>query len=71
VPENETEFNKLVNEEWDTILLYDYGIPINCPEYPEYYKEILTSFKFPGYSIEVLWIDEESYALKMEKEIHS
>jgi hypothetical protein len=69
VPTNETAFNMLLAQGWDTIYLYDsyYTVidPSSLQLYPEYYREILISHSYPGYTIETLWVDGESYAFKM------
>jgi hypothetical protein len=69
VPANETTFNTLLAQGWDTIYLYDsyYTVidPSSLQLYPEYYREILISHLYPGYTIETLWVDGESYAFKM------
>ena len=59
----------LLAQGWDTIYLYDsyYTVidPSSLQLYPEYYREILISHSYPGYTIETLWVDGESYAFKM------
>jgi len=69
VPSTEEGFRNLLSKGWDTIFLYDDWLTIKVPEmvnaYPPYYREILLSRTYQGYKIETLWIDGESYALKM------
>ena len=54
---------------WDAIFLYDDWVTIAVPDmivmYPAYYQEILKSRQYPGYMLETLWVDGESYAIKM------
>jgi len=54
---------------WDAVFLYDDWVTIAVPEmigaYPSYYGEILKSREFGGHALETLWVDGESYALKM------
>jgi len=66
---NETEFQTWLEQNWDSVFLYDDWYTIEVPlfmgSYPQFYAEILTSREYPGYSVETLWADGESYALKM------
>ena len=59
----------LVSGPWDAIFLYDDWVTIAVPDmigmYPAYYQEILKSRQYPGYTLETLWVDGESYAIKM------
>jgi len=75
VPPTEEEFRNLLSKGWDTIFLYDDYFTIKIPElaeaYPPYYREILLSRSYQGYEIETLWVDGESYALKMIPNIPS
>jgi hypothetical protein len=68
---NETEFRALLEQRWDSIYLYDDWVTIKIPSwidaYPEFYSQILRSRQYPGYTVETLWIDGESYALAMVK----
>jgi hypothetical protein len=68
---NETEFQALLGRHWDSIYLYDDWVTIKIPSwidaYPEFYSQILRSRQYPGYTVEALWIDGESYALAMVK----
>jgi hypothetical protein len=68
---NETEFQALLEQRWDSIYLYDDWVTIKIPSwidaYPEFYAQILRSRQYPGYTVQTLWIDGESYALKMVK----
>jgi hypothetical protein len=68
---NETQFQAWLKEGWDTILLYDDWFTIKVPsmidDYPEFYSQILRSRQYPSYLVETLWIDGESYALRMVK----
>jgi hypothetical protein len=68
---NETEFQALLGRHWDSIYLYDDWVTIKIPSwidaYPEFYAQILRSRQYPGYTVEALWIDGESYALAMVK----
>jgi hypothetical protein len=68
---NATEFQALLRQSWDSIYLYDDWVTIKVPSmidaYPPFYSEILRSRQYPGYTVEALWIDGESYALKMVK----
>jgi hypothetical protein len=68
---NETEFQALLQQHWDSIYLYDDWVTIKIPSwidvYPEFYSQILRSRQYPGYTIEAIWIDGESYALTMVK----
>jgi hypothetical protein len=56
---------------WDSIYLYDDWVTIKIPSwidaYPEFYSQILRSKQYPGYTVETLWVDGESYALRMVK----
>ena len=69
VAANETEFQTLLAQDWNAIFLYDDWVTIKIPSmmdaYPPYYAEILRSKQYAGYNIEPLWIDSESYALRM------
>ena len=71
VAANETEFQTLLGQDWDAIFLYDDWVTMKIPSmidaYPPYYAEILRSKQYAGYNIETLWIDGESYALRMTK----
>jgi len=66
-----TEFRALLERDWDSVFLYDDWYTIEIPSminaYPKFYAEILRSRQYPGYSVETLWIDGESYALRMIK----
>jgi hypothetical protein len=68
---NETEFKALLQQHWDSIYLYDDWVTIKIPSwidtYPEFYSQILRFRQYPGYTVETVWIDGESYALKMVK----
>jgi hypothetical protein len=68
---NETKFQALLEEQWDSIYLYDDWVTIKMPgwidAYPEFYSQVLRSRQYPGYTVETLWIDGESYALSMIK----
>jgi hypothetical protein len=68
---NETEFKALLEQHWDSIYLYDDWVTIKIPSwidaYPEFYSQILRSKQYPGYTVQTLWIDGESYALAMVK----
>jgi len=68
---NEGQFQAWLKGGWDTILLYDDWFTIKVPsmidDYPEFYSQILRSRQYPGYVVETLWIDGESYALRMVK----
>jgi hypothetical protein len=68
---NETEFKALLKQHWDSIYLYDDWVTIKIPSwidaYPEFYSQILRSRQYPGYIVQTLWIDGESYALEMVK----
>jgi hypothetical protein len=70
-PLNETSFKALLEQGWDSIYLYDDWVTIKIPSwidaYPEFYSQILRSRQYPGYTFETLWIDGESYALRMVK----
>jgi len=59
----------LASGPWDTIFLYDDWVTIAVPSmidmYPPYYGEILKSRQYPGYMLEMVWVDGESYAIKM------
>jgi len=69
VPSDEEGFRSLLSKGWNTIFLYDDFFTIKVPEmaklYPPYYREILMSGSYQGYEVETLWVDGESYALKM------
>jgi len=71
VPPREAEFEALINEGWDTIFLYDDWLTIKVPSmlnaYPAYYRQILVSRSYSGYVVETLWVDGESYAIRMVK----
>jgi len=66
---NETKFKAWIQQGWDAIFLYDdwMTIPRVLKAYPEFYSEILRSREYPGYRVEEVWIDGESYTLKMVK----
>jgi hypothetical protein len=68
---NETKFQALLEQDWDSIYLYDDWVTIKIPSwidaYPEFYSQILRSKQYPGYTLEILWVDGESYALSMVK----
>jgi hypothetical protein len=69
---NETEFKTWLEQDWNSIYLYDDWVTIEVPSmmsmYPPFYAGILTTKQYPGYAIETLWIDGESYALRMVKD---
>jgi len=69
IPGDQSQFNTVLAEGWDMIYLYDYyytgGPTLADPRYPQYYREILISSSYPGYVIERLWSDAESYAFMM------
>jgi len=69
---NETQFRNLLEQGWDAIFLYDDWVTIAVPSmigaYPQFYSEILRSMQYPGYTIQTLWVDGESYALRMVKD---
>ena len=69
---NETRFQALIEQDWDAIFLYDDWVTISVPSmieiYPQYYSEILRSKQYPGYTIQTLWVDGESYALRMVRD---
>lgn len=69
VPANQSTFDALLAEGWNTIYLYDDYFTVVDPSslqmYPEYYRDILISQSYAGYAIETLWVDGESYAFKM------
>jgi len=71
VPPSEDAFRSLVDKGWDSIFLYDDYFTIKVPAmlsaYPAYYQQILVSRSYPGYSVEAIWIDSESYAIRMTK----
>jgi len=71
VPKTQAEFSALVNREWQTIFLYDDWITIAKPSlanvYPTYYREILLSRSFSGFVLDTLWVDGESYAIRMTR----
>jgi len=75
VPGSEDGFKGLLAQQWDAIFLYDDWVTIAVPEmigaYPSYYGEILKSGQYPGYVIETLWVDGESYAMRMTPTAHS
>jgi hypothetical protein len=67
----EIAFQALLKQGWDSIYLYDDWVTIKIPSwidaYPQFYAGVLRSRQYPGYTVETLWIDGESYALKMVK----
>jgi len=70
VPGNETEFKALLAEHWNTIILYaDETCNITAASclagYPQYYREILASRSYQGFTVETLWVNPDSYGLKM------
>jgi len=71
VPGTEEGFKDYLSRGWDTIFLYDDYFTIKIPwmaeAYPPYYREILLSRTYQGYQIEMLWVDGESYAVRMTK----
>jgi hypothetical protein len=68
----EIAFQALLKQGWDSIYLYDDWVTIKIPSmigmYPSFYAEILTTRQYRGYIIETLWVDGESYALRMVKD---
>lgn len=75
VPGTIDEFRGWLAIGWDAVFLYDDWVTIAVPEmigaYPSYYGEILKSGQYPGYVIETLWVDGESYAMRMTPSAHS
>jgi len=71
VPSTEVDFQNLIGKGWDTIFLYDDWLTIKVPSmlnaYPPYYRQILVSCSYSGYVVETLWVDGESYAIRMVK----
>jgi hypothetical protein len=74
VPPNSTAFKAYLDQGWDTIFLYDNWYTIKDPSravkeqwYPPYYLDILLQKRYQGYCVETLWVDGESYALRMVK----
>ena len=69
VPGSEDGFKGLLAQQWDAIFLYDDWVTIAVPwmidMYPAYYGEILKSRQYPGYMLDMVWVDGESYAIKM------
>jgi hypothetical protein len=69
VPSSELAFKALLNQSWQAIYLYDDWVTVAVPEmigsYPAYYAQILQSKSYMGYSIEKVWVDGESYALRL------
>ena len=70
VPGSETEFKAMLAEHWDTIILYgDDTCSITAASclagYAQYYREILASRLYEGFTVETLWVDPDSYGLKM------
>jgi hypothetical protein len=69
-PKNESGFNSLLNQSWDTIFLYDDWYTIKDPSalfYPTYYRNMVLTGSYPGYALTLLWADQESYAFTMTK----
>lgn len=70
-PKDNATLQALLDQGWDAVFLYDDWITIKVPSmihgYPQFYQNILTTGHYPGYTIETIWIDGESYALKMVK----
>jgi hypothetical protein len=74
VPPNGTAFKALLDKGWDTVFLYDDWYTIKDPAlavknqwYPPYYLDILLQKRYQGYCVVTLWVDGESYALRMVK----
>jgi hypothetical protein len=71
IPGNETAFRALVSGNWDMIILYDnyYTIkdPATIANYPTYYRQIVLGTQYANYHMVILWVDGESYALKLVK----
>ena len=70
IPSNETGFHTLLNQSWNTIFLYDDWYTIKDPAtlfYPAYYRNTVLTASYPGYTLTLLWADEESYAFMMMK----
>jgi hypothetical protein len=74
VPPNSTAFKVYLDQGWDTVFLYDNWYTIKDPSravreqwYPPYYLDILLQKRYQGYCVETLWVDGESYALRMVK----
>jgi hypothetical protein len=71
IPPDENGFKSLVSRNWDTIILYDNYYTIEDPAtiafYPQYYQHIVLGTHYENFLIEPIWIDGESYALRMVK----
>lgn len=71
VPSSEPAFKAMLNQSWQAIYLYDDWVTVAVPEmigaYPAYYAQVLQSKSYMGYSIEKLWVDGESYALRLTR----
>jgi hypothetical protein len=69
IPGDESGFKSLVEGHWDTIILYDSFSTIQNPAsvsfYPDYYKQVLFGTSYDGFRVVPIWIDGESYALRM------
>ena len=74
IPSSQQEFDLLVSKNWSAIYLYDNFVTIlspslvsGCQCYPIYYQHIVLSHSYDGYSITPIWVDGESYALRLVK----
>jgi hypothetical protein len=71
VPPNETGLRSLMSQEWDSIYLYDDWYTITDPGfqyvYPAYYWALLHAQHYGNYTVHVLWVDDESYAMTLVK----
>jgi hypothetical protein len=70
IPADESGFKSLVSGNWDTIILYDSYYTIRNPAmialvYPQYYQFIVLGTHYESFLVEPIWIDGESYALKL------
>jgi len=69
IPTTQQQLDSLLNQNWSAIYLYDDYITILSPSlisaYPTYYQHIILSNSYDGFAVKPLWVDGESYALKL------
>lgn len=68
-PADEGQFRSLISGDWNAIFLYDDVVTIKDPTtlgvYPQYYQNVVLSSSYNGHRIIPIWVDGESYALKL------
>jgi len=72
IPQTQKQLNSLLNQSWSAVYLYDDYITIFSPQlvsgYPAYYQHVVLSHSYDGFAIQPLWVDGESYALKLVRQ---